>query len=124
MRPSPLRHFLVCILLACTAAQAWADNAELNIMLEDNAAAAAHARLCGDEPKSDLLKANTMLLLAFSGMEAQNIQLGSAKFNDILRQEIRAKRAPKSLNCEETLASADAKLQATREALAKVRGGN
>lgn len=104
-------------------ASGWAraDNAALNIMLEENASAAAFARLCGDEPKSDLLKANTMLLLAFSGLEPQSIQLGSAKFNDILRQEIRARRAPESFKCEEKLASADAKLASTREALAKAR---
>jgi hypothetical protein len=103
--------------VALLAADALADNATLNAMLEENASAAAYARLCDDEPVSDQLKSSTMLMLALSGIDAQSVQLGSGKFNDILRREVRAKRKPNELNCSVKLQWAKDRLAATQESI-------
>ncbi len=110
-----------CVARFATPSFAQADNTALNGMLEENAAAAAFARLCGDEPASDLLKANTMLLLAFSGLDPKVIQLGSAKFNDILRQQLRTRRTPDSINCSQKLADASDKITSTSAAITRAR---
>ena len=94
-----------------------ADNAALNAMLEENASAAAFARLCDDEPVSDQLKSSTMLMLALSGIDAQNVQLGSGKFNDVMRREVRAKRKSNEINCAEKLQWAKDRLAATQESI-------
>ena len=86
-------------------------NAELNRILEENASSAAYARICDEEPMSEQLKANTMMLLAVTGMEAHNVQLGSGKFNDVMRGEIANLRKAKSVDCP-------AKVQEARERLA------
>jgi len=98
-----------------------ADYPALNLLVEDNATAAAFARLCDDEPISEQLKSNTMMLLALSGLEAHNIQLGSGKFNDVMRQVIRAKRPANELNCAEKLKDARKRLNVTQQALHDIR---
>jgi hypothetical protein len=74
-------------------------NAELNKILEANASSAAFARICDEEPMSEQLKSATMMLLAVNGLEAQNIQLGSGKFNDVMRREVANFRSAKDLDC-------------------------
>ena len=90
-------------------------NAELNRILEENASSAAYARICDEEPISEQLKANTMMLLAVTGMEAHNVQLGSGKFNDIMRGEFANLRKAKTVDCP-------AKLREARERLAATQG--
>jgi hypothetical protein len=86
-------------------------NTDLNRLLEDNASSAAYARVCNEEPISEQLKANTMTLLAVTGMEAHNVQLGSGKFNDVMRAEIAKLHKAKDVDCP-------AKVQQARERLA------
>jgi hypothetical protein len=62
--------------------------AELNRILEENAAASGYARVCGDEPLADQLKSYAMMLLAMNGLDPKVVQLGSAKFNDVVRWEL------------------------------------
>jgi hypothetical protein len=100
----------IAVLLAGAARAAGAD-AELNRILEDNARSAAYARVCDEEPVSEQLKANTMMLLAVTGMEAHNVQLGSGKFNDVVRAELGRLRSAKNVDCP-------AKVQEARERLA------
>ena len=90
-------------------------NAELNRILEANASSAAFARICAEEPMSEQLKSTTMLLLAVNGIEAQNIQLGSAKFNDIMRREVANFRSARNVDCA-------ARVKEARERLAFTQG--
>jgi hypothetical protein len=78
------------------------------------AAAAAYAKICDDEPTSDQLKSTTMMLLAVNGLEAQAIQLGSAKFNDVMRREIAKFRSMKSIDCEAKVKEARQRLTFTQ----------
>ena len=103
------------IILSASAAPADV-NAELNKILEENGAAAAYAKMCGDEPISDQLKSTTMMLLTVNGLDAQTIQLGSAKFNDVMRREIAKFRSTKNVDCE-------AKVKDARQRLAFTQGG-
>ena len=89
-------------------------NEELNKILEQNGAAAAYAKICDDEPTSDQLKSTTMMLLAVNGLEAQAIQLGSAKFNDVMRREIAKFRSMKSIDCEAKVKEARQRLTFTQ----------
>ncbi len=89
-------------------------NAELNKMLEDNAASAAYARVCGEEPVSDQLKSNTMMLLTVTGLPAYNVQLGSAKFNDVMRRELAGVRSLKDVDCPGKVREARERLTATQ----------
>ena len=52
-----------------------------------------------------------MMLLAVTGMEAHNVQLGSGKFNDVVRAELGRLRSAKNVDCP-------AKVQEARERLA------
>jgi hypothetical protein len=102
------------------ATPASADSAtELNRMLEENAAASAYARACNDEPIADQLKSSTMMLLAVSGVEPKNVQLGSAKFNDVVRQELA--RIDGRSNCSEGVQIARERLAFTQRAIAAGR---
>ena len=89
-------------------------NEELNKILEQNGAAAAYAKICDDEPTSDQLKSTTMMLLAVNGLEAQAIQLGSAKFNDVMRREIAKFRSMKNIDCEAKVKEARQRLTFTQ----------
>lgn len=100
--------------LAATLAHAGDLNADLNRLLEDNASSAAYARICNEEPISEQLKANTMMLLAVTGMEAHNVQLGSGKFNDVMRGEIAKLRNAKSVDCPAKVQEARDRLAATQ----------
>lgn len=111
-----LRRSIAAAILALTgAASVAADmNAELNRVLEDNASAAAYARICDEEPISEQLKANTMMLLAVTGMDAHNVQLGSGKFNDVMRGEIANLRKAKSVDCPGKVREARERLSTTQ----------
>jgi hypothetical protein len=113
MTPHP---WLAAAALAVAAiAQAAGMNAELNRILEENASSAAYARACDEEPMSEQLKANTMMLLAVTGMEPHNVQLGSAKFNDVMRREIASLGGSKKVDCP-------ARVQEARDRLAATQG--
>jgi hypothetical protein len=102
------------------AAPARADApAELNRILEENAAASAHARVCNDEPVADQLKSSTMMLLAVNGVEPKNIQLGSGKFNDVVRQELARINGPS--DCSAAMQNARDRLAFTQRAIAAGR---
>lgn len=103
----------VALCLAAVAHAAGAD-AELNRILEENAHSAAYARVCDEEPVSEQLKANTMMLLAVSGMEAHNVQLGSGKFNDIMRAALGQLRRAKDIDCRGKVQEARERLAATQ----------
>ena len=107
-----------CVFVAAFAlarvALAAEPNAELNRILEQNASSAAYARVCDEEPMSEQLKANTMMLLAVTGMEAHNVQLGSGKFNDVMRGEIANLRKAKSVDCATKVQEARERLAATQ----------
>lgn len=90
-------------------------NAELNKILEANASSAAYARICDEEPISEQLKSSTMMLLAVNGVEAQNVQLGSAKFNDVMRGEIANLRGAKQVDCPAKVKQARERLAATQD---------
>lgn len=89
------------------------QNIALNKMLEDNAAASAYARMCDEEPMAEEIKANTMMLLAVSGIAPKNVQLGSAKFSQIMRREFDATKGAASVNCPAKVAEAKARLAET-----------
>jgi hypothetical protein len=113
--PMTVRTTVAAAALAI-ATTAQADmNADLNRILEDNASSAAYARVCDEEPMSEQLKANTMMLLAATGMEPHNVQLGSAKFNDVMRREIVSLRGSKKVDCS-------ARVQEARDRLAVTQG--
>lgn len=96
------------------AAVALADvNAELNRILDANASAAAFARICDEEPMSEQLKSSTMMLLAVNGLEPQTVQLGSAKFNDVMRRELANLRTTKSVDCPARVREARERLSLT-----------
>ncbi len=110
------RAGILATALIFVASTATADlGTELNRILEENASSAAYARICDEEPMSEQLKANTMMLLATTGMEAHNVQLGSGKFNDIMRGEIANLRKAKTVDCP-------AKVREARERLAATQG--
>jgi hypothetical protein len=109
---------LLAVLLG--APDAGADgsaNADLAKFLEDNAVASAYATMCDDEPVSDQLKANTMVLLAVNGLPPHNVQLGSAKYNDVMRREVAATKNPKALDCPAQVALAKSRLAQTQAIL-------
>lgn len=109
--------------MALPSASVLADNAELNEMVEQNAASAAHARLCNEDPMTEQLKATTMLVLALSGVASENVQLGSAKFTDVMRKEMHAKRKVKDFSCREHLAVAEDRLLRARVLSRQLREG-
>jgi hypothetical protein len=108
-----LRATLLCAaILPATAALADV-NAELNRILEANASSAAFARMCDEEPMSEQLKSSTMMLLAVNGLEPQIVQLGSAKFNDVMRKEIANFRTAKDVDCAARIKEARERLSFT-----------
>jgi hypothetical protein len=110
-----LRALVVAAATFATAlAEAGDFNAELNRLVEENASSAAYARVCDEEPLSEQLKANTMMLLAVTGMEAHNVQLGSGKFNDVMRGEIAQLRKAKGIDCPGKVREARERLAATQ----------
>ena len=94
---------------------------ELNKFFEDNAVSAAYARMCDEEPVAEELKANTMMLLAVSGIKPHNVQLGSAKWSEILRREFAATKNASSLNCPERVSLAKARLSETQHIIQATR---
>ena len=107
--------------LAAGLAHAGDANADLNRLLEENASSAAYARVCDEEPISEQLKANTMMLLAVTGMEAHNVQLGSGKFNDVMRAEIAKLRTAKNIDCPTRVREARERLTTTQNIIRSSR---
>jgi len=90
-------------------------NAQVNAMLEANASSAAFARMCDDEPTSEQLKSSTMMLLVVAGYPAHTVQMGSAKFNDVMRREIASVQSLKDVDCETRTGEARARLAGTQQ---------
>jgi len=117
-------RLLLAALLVPAISHAISDeerNARINAMLEDNASSAAFARMCEDEPTAEQLKTTTMLLLAVTGYPAHTVQLGSAKFNDVMRREVAGFRSRKEIDCEERVREARARLAQTQEIIRSSR---
>lgn len=109
-------HPAITALALAWAVSAQADvNQALNRILEENATSAAYARMCDEEPMSEQLKSNTMMLLAVNGLPPHNVQLGSARFNDIMRREFSAVKSAKQVDCP-------ARVREARERLAFTQG--
>jgi hypothetical protein len=117
----PRKPALAAAMLICAASVHADVNAELDRILEANAASAAYARMCDEEPMSEQLKSNTMMLLAVNGLEPHNVQLGSAKFNDVMRREISAVRSPRNLDCAAKVSEARERLAFTQRLIASGR---
>jgi len=96
-------------------------NAELNEFLEKNAVASAYALMCDEEPMAEQLKANTMILLAVNGLPTHNVQLGSAKYNQVMKREVAATRNPKQIDCAVRVAEAKSRLAETQGILQATR---
>ena len=108
---------LLTVLVATAHAADAETNHELNKYLEDNAVASAYALMCEEETVSDQLKANTMVLLAVNGLPPHNVQLGSAKYNEIMRREVDATKNFKTLDCSTKIANAKSRLAETLQIL-------
>lgn len=121
MRPILHRSAAGTLLLSLLVASAHAADAEtnheLNQYLEDNAVASAYALMCEEETVSDLLKTNTMILLAVNGVPPHNVQLGSAKYAVIMKREVNATKNFKTLDCPTKVAEAKARLAQTQQIL-------
>jgi hypothetical protein len=104
------------------AAGAHADaGPELARLLEANAVASAYARMCDEEPMAEQLKVNTMILLAVNGLPAHNVQLGSAKFNEIMKREFAATKTAAEVHCTTRIAQARERLEQTQKILQSTR---
>lgn len=115
---------LLAAALLCSAVLAQADdekNARVNALLEENASSAAFARICDDEPTSEQLKSSTMLLLAVAGYPTHTVQMGSAKFNDVMRREIAGLRSLKDIDCNARVDQARERLTLTQDILRNSR---
>lgn len=122
MKMIPLRSITVATALFALAGVARADlNSQLNELLEQNAAAAAYAKMCDDEPTAEQLKSSTMLVLTTNDVAAENIQLGSAKFNDVMRREIGQFKGSKRPDCASKTREARDRLSFTQDVLRKTR---
>jgi hypothetical protein len=97
------------------------EHEKLNKFLEDNAVSAAYARMCDEEPMAEELKANTMMLLAVHGIEPHNVQLGSAKWSEILRHQYAITKGAGSVNCPARIAQAKARLDETQRMIQATR---
>ncbi|MCC7549119.1 MAG: hypothetical protein IT532_15265 [Burkholderiales bacterium] len=91
-----------------------AKNAHANALLEANASSAAFARICEDEPTSEQLKSTTMMLLVVAGYPAHTIQMGSAKFNDVMRREVAQLRSLSDVDCDTHVSQARERLASTQ----------
>lgn len=117
-----LRNITLAAALFALATAARADlNSQLNELLEQNAAAAAYAKMCDEEPLAEQLKSSTMLVLTTNDMAAENIQLGSAKFNDVMRREIGQFKGSKRPDCTVKAREARERLSFTQDILRKTR---
>lgn len=118
----PLRSITLATALFALAPAARAEmNAQLNELLEQNAAAAAYAKMCDEEPIAEQLKSSTMLVLTTNDMASENIQLGSAKFNDVMRREIGQFKGSKRPDCPTKTQEARERLTFTQDILRKTR---
>ena len=94
---------------------------ELNKFFEDNAVSAAYAQICDEEPIAEALKANTMMLLAVSGLKPHNVQLGSAKWGEVMRRQFIATKNTSSINCAQRVSEAKARLSETQHIIQATR---
>jgi len=119
----PLTAAVICILFSVGVARA--DDADknkaVNATLEANASSAAFARICDDEPTSEQLKSSTMMLLTIAGYPAQTVQMGSAKFNDVMRRELAGLNSLKDVDCEGQVRQARERLTATQDIIRNSR---
>jgi hypothetical protein len=110
---------------AMAAVLSWSAHAdqyeELNKFFEANAVSAAYAQICDQEPISEALKSSTMMLLAVSGIQPRNIQLGSAKWGEIMRREFTATKNTSAVNCPERVSEAKARLDETQHIIEATR---
>lgn len=119
---TPLRSITLASALLTLTVTARADlNSQLNELLEQNAAAAAYAKMCDEEPVAEQLKSATMLVLTTNDLAAENIQLGSAKFNDVMRREIGQFKGSKRPDCTLKTREARERLSFTQDILRKTR---
>ena len=109
------------VLLGTTFTAHADQNADLNKYLEDNAVSAAYARMCDEEPVAEELKANTMMLLAVHGIEPHNVQLGSAKWSEIVRREFASTKNSESVDCSSRVSEAKARLAQTQKIIQATR---
>lgn len=117
-----LRTLTIATALLALSAPARADlNALLNELLEQNATAAAYAKMCDEEPIAEQLKSTTMLVLTTNDVAAENIQLGSAKFNDVMRREVAQYKSGKRPDCAAKAREARERLDFTQDILRKTR---
>lgn len=115
---------LICCGLMAAASCARADgdeNHELNQFFEANAVSAAYARMCDEEPIAEQLKANTMMLLVVHGMPAHNVQLGSAKWSEIIRHQFNSTRRTQDIDCTARVAEAKGRLAQTQSIIQATR---
>ena len=77
--------------------------------------------MCDDEPVSEQLKSSTMMLLVVAGYPAHTVQMGSAKFNDVMRREIASVRSVKDVDCETRVREARERLSATQDIIRRSR---
>jgi hypothetical protein len=119
----PLAAAAIFVLL--TAALARADDAEknkaVNAMLEANASSAAFARICDDEPTAEQLKSSTMMLLTVAGYPAQTVQMGSGKFNDVMRRELAGLQSLADVDCDTKVREARERLTGTQDIIRNSR---
>lgn len=110
------------LLCAAQSRNALADvNAQLNELLEANATAAAYAKMCDEEPMAEQLKSTTMLVLTTNDIAAENIQLGSGKFNDVMRRELARYKGATRPDCASKVKEARERLDFTRDILRNTR---
>jgi len=119
----PLAAAAIAILLCAGVARAddTEKNKAVNAMLEANASSAAFARICDDEPTSEQLKSSTMMLLTIAGYPAQTVQMGSAKFNDVMRRELAGLHSLGEVDCDGQVRQARERLTATQDIIRNSR---
>lgn len=113
---------VVFAIAAVLSSAAHADQyEELNRFFEANAVSAAFAQICDEEPISEALKSSTMMLLAVSGLKSHNVQLGSAKWGEVMRRQFAVTKNTSSVNCPGRVAEAKARLGETQHIIEATR---
>ncbi len=119
-----LTRLLLAATLLPTLAHAITDeekNVQINALLEANASSAAFARICEEEPVAEQLKTTTMLLLTVTGYPSHTVQMGSAKFNDVMRREVANFRTRNEVDCADKVRQARERLTSTQDIIRNSR---
>jgi hypothetical protein len=117
-----MKSIAFAALAAALSQTAHADSyEELDKFLEANAISAAYAQMCDEEPISDQLKSSTMMLLAVSGLQPHNVQLGSAKWREVMRRQFALTKNASSVDCAERVPEAKARLSETQHIIEATR---